>query len=174
LSGFRSHFGDAEIPTPGRGAALVFLLLTCMGLAALTPCVLLPEWRKYEALDRTAQIEQHKLDRLNRRIDAEQTRLDALCRDPGAVARLAQRDLGYHRKGMRSIPVSAAVLPQEADDDFRPVPVTPPSLVRKAVAFLPELDYDQIFCDRETRPIVMLMSIGLIVTAFAVFHPQRD
>ncbi|MFQ5461181.1 MAG: hypothetical protein ACE5E5_00995 [Phycisphaerae bacterium] len=174
MSRFRSHFADAEIPTPGRGAALVFLLLTSMGLAALTPCVLLPEWRKYELLDRAAQIEQYKLDRLNQRIVAEQTRLDALCRDPGAVARLAQRDLGYRRKGMRSIPVAAMTVPDEPGEMFRPLPVTPPAVVLRAVAFLPELDYDRIFCDRETRPIVMLMSIGLIVTAFAVFHPHRD
>ena len=100
--------------------------------------------------------------------------MGVLCRDPGAVARLAQRDLGYRRKGMRSIPVSATMISQAAGDGFRPIPVAPPAFVRRAVAFLPELDYDRIFCDQETRPIVMLMSIGLVVTAFAVFHPQQD
>ncbi len=170
----RFHSANEGNPTPDRGAALVFLLLTSMALAALIPCVLLPEWRKYQVLDRAAQVEQHKLADLNREIEEAQAHLDALCSDPGAVARLAQRDLGYRRKGMRSIPVAAVTVPKEAGDMFRPTPVAPPAVVRRAVAFLPALDYDRIFCDEETRPIVMLMSIGLIVTAFAVFHPQRD
>ena len=48
-------------------------------------------------------------------------------------------------------------------------PVRPPAFLAGVLAVLPALDYDAVFCDDDTRTLVMGMSLGLVVFAFVVF-----
>ncbi|MFQ5412909.1 MAG: hypothetical protein ACE5E6_00480 [Phycisphaerae bacterium] len=50
-----------------------------------------------------------------------------------------------------------------------------PAPLAAAVSHLPDLDYDAVFCDPPTRRVVMVMSVAVLVTAFALFgrRPMR-
>ena len=169
----RSTTDRAVSPQPnGR---VVFWLLVLMGLSAFAPCVILPEWREYQALRVAEQMEQHKLDVLQRRVAHEQRLLEAMRSDPTVIGRFAQRDLGFQRRNERVIRVSFEPAPRavdttgEVDAPFVPQPVQPPLIVRRVLSHLPDYDYDQIFCDDRTRPMVIGMSVALIGVAFGLF-----
>ncbi len=181
---------------PNRGGArVVYWLLVLMGLATFAPCVLLPQWRQYETLCMAEQLAEHRLEVLQGRIEAERRTLEALRSDPAVVARFAQRDLGFRRPFEQVIRVAASASP--AATPAIPVPhrcsVTqfepdrygvspcgwrvqrpqPPALIARALSYLPNYDYDAIFCKDDTRPIVMGLSLSLIGVAFVLFSRHR-
>ena len=67
-----------EIGDSPRGG-LVFWTLIFMGLSTFAPCVILPEWRDYQAARVAEQREQHRLDQLRRTVkrDRKSTRLNS-------------------------------------------------------------------------------------------------
>ena len=93
-------------------------------------------------------------------------------RDPAVIARLAQRDLGFHRPGEQPVPVAVPVVGDWPEKAFVPTPVEPPPLVARSLSRLPDFNYDGVFCDERTRPIIMVMSVSLIVVAVAL-HSGR-
>jgi hypothetical protein len=66
-----------------------------------------------------------------------------------------------------------AALVLEEGQEFVPQPVRPPAWVDRATAWLPDFNYDAVFCDPATRPIVMLMSVSAIVVAVVLFRPRE-
>ena len=158
-------------PAAGYGSAVVSCLLILMGLAAFAPCVLLPEWRAYQAMQLAQQAEQHRLDSLQRVVDRERRLLDALQSDPAVIARAAQRELGFYEPG--SLPVRVPVTPTgtRQDEEFVPEPVTPPPILTHMASYLPAFNYDSVFCDDHTRYVIMAMSVALIVVAMCL--PSR-
>ena len=170
-------------PDPSPGGRLVFWLLALMGVSTFAPCVLLPEWRTYQALRVAEQAQQHRLKALQHVVDRERRLLEALRSDPAVINRFAQRDLSFRRPGERAVrvalpatdgnPVSRLVAGNVGDEPFIPQPVTPPRCLARVLAHLPDYDYDRIFCDDETRPIIMGMSVALIGLAFGLFGRHR-
>lgn len=163
---------DSEVPTAraaSPGPAIVYLLLMLLALAGLAPSVILPEWRSYQALRMAEQVAQDRLDHLQGIVEGERRRLRAMRTDPAAMARLAQRELRYHRPGERAVLVSIQDTTEQPTKPTTPTPVAPPALIARAVSYLPSLDYDGVFCDDETRRIVMGLSLGLMIAAFALF-----
>lgn len=160
--------GESNIERPTQGGACLFWLLTLMGLATFAPCIILPPWRQYQALEMAAQIEQHHLDALQHQVDRERRLLDAIRSDPGVVARLAQRELRFRRVDSQAVHVSVPATRVEAEAPFVPEPPRPPAVIARAVSVLPRFDYDRVFCGDQTRPIVMGMSVALIGAAFAL------
>ena len=144
-------------------------MLILMGLAAFTPCVVLPEWREYQALRAAEQAERHRLDEMQRVVDRERNLLEAMQSDPAVIARLAQRDLHFHRPGDKSVAVSVPLTTTALQDPFVAEPIAPPVSLARARSYLPDFNYDGLFCDDRTRPIILVMSVGLIVTAIALF-----
>lgn len=159
--------------SPQRSASIVYILLVAMGLAVFAPCVLLPEWRKYQELDSVAQIEQHKLDQINAAIEKLQTQLRAVQNDPGVLKRLAHRELNLAPEGTTAVRVDAREIPDGRESGFQPVPPRLPETLQRAATFLPPVNYDRVFCDPETRRFLMIMSLMLIVIACAVIRPHR-
>ncbi len=176
---------DQPIRIASNGAA-VFWLLILLGVGTFAPCILMPEWRNYQAAKIAEQREFHRLEKLRAVVALERRQVDAIQNDPTVVARLAQRDLGFERPGEKVVPVAVenqdgyASIAELGDEDFVPTPVTPPTWFSRATWWLPDFNYDAIFCDSSTRPIVMLMSVSVIVVAVVLFHrpgthvsPQR-
>ena len=97
--------------------------------------------------------------------------------DPAAIARLAQRDLSFHRLGEQvvrvAVPLPSDVFAPSSSDaigvPFVPVPVEPPAIVARALGFLPAFDYDSVFNDKRMRPLVLGLSVGLLVFSFWLF-----
>ncbi len=173
MNGLQSPQGQTPIgkPTAERGSGLVSWLLMLMALAAFAPCVLLPEWRAYQAMRVAQQAERHRLDSLKRVVDRERRLLYALQSDPAVITRVAQRELGFHEPG--NLPVRVFVTPTSAQrgEPFVPRPVHPPPILARAATHLPDFDYDRIFCDNQPRYVIMAMSVGLIAVALCL--PSR-
>ncbi len=157
-----------EIGNPPKGG-FVYWILILMGLATFTPCIILPEWREYQAMRLAEQAERHRLDGLQGVIDREKNLLEAMQSDPAVIGRIAQRDLRFHRPGDTSVRVSVPLTAGQTQDPFVAKPVEPPMALMRARSYLPDFNYDALFCDHRTRPIIMVMSVGLIVTAIALF-----
>ena len=169
-------FADRVDARPRSNGAAVFWFLILLGVSTFSPCILLPEWRAYQAAKMAEQREQHRLDTLRAVVARERRQLEAIHNDPTVVARLAQRDLGFHRPGEKvvSVPVENpdrfANIADLEDESFVPQPVPPPLWFSQATSWLPDFNYDAIFCDPATRPIVMLMSISVIVVGVVLFQ----
>ncbi len=170
-------------------------MLLLLALGALSPCVLFPEWRQYQALSRAEQVQKHRADSLQRHIDEQRRLLMALRSDPGVVARLARREYGFHRDGERVVSVALPALagappasssagvaarfggeasPLVGDEPFLPQPVSLPPVLARAASYLPAgYDYDRVFCDDQTRLVIMVMSVALIAVAFTLFSRQQ-
>ena len=163
-------------PRGSSNGAAVFWFLFVLGVVTFAPCIIVPEWRNYQVAKVAEQREKHRLDKLRQVVASERRQVEAIQNDPTVVARLAQRDLGFLRPGEKIVAVDVGDSHQFAgmadldEDYFVPAPVLPPSWFTRATWWLPDFNYDAIFCDPSTRPIVMLMSISVIVVAVALFH----
>lgn len=164
------------VSRPASNGAAVFWLLILMGLSTFAPCILLPEWRDYQAAKIGEQREQHRVEKLRQVVEKERRQVEAIQNDPTVVARLAQRDLGFRRPGETVVPVSVASsshydsVAELEDEDFHPAAILPPAWFSQATWWLPDINYDAIFCDSGTRPIVMLMSVSVIMVAAVLFR----
>ena len=161
----------------------MFWMLITLGFVGLTPCVLLPEWRQYEALALAEQAELYRSEALRSAVDHKQAAFEALRTDPAVIARLAQRELSYEATSQRLIPVSMATENRASDGwdgfgnlgalptgvSFAHQQFAPPALIADAMAILPTFDYDAVFCDDRTRSIILAMSFGMIGLAFLLF-----
>jgi len=163
-------------PTPSAARSLrpaggfVFWMLILMGLSTFAPCVLLPEWRAYQAIRTTEQMELHRLRAMQRVVEHERRLLEAMQSDPAVIARLAQRDLGFHRPSDTLVTLQVPRTAEPAEEPFTPEPIYPPAVLARMGSFLPRLDYDALFCDRRTRLVLMVMSVALIVVALGLFN----
>jgi hypothetical protein len=147
--------------------------LMLMGLATLAPCILLPEWREYQALKVAQQHEEHRLSDIESALEREKRSLVAIQTDPAVVARLARRDLRFHDPAETRVRVQSALGATTSASPFVPQPVNPPAWAAAGERYLPRLNYDGVFCDEETRRIVMGMSLGLLALSMAL-SPRRE
>ena len=162
----------APDPSPDCGSGLISWLLIFMALAALAPCVLLPELRSYQAMRMAEEAQQHRVDALQRTVDREQRLLEALRSDPAVIARAAQRELRFKRPGDRQVRVSVVPTVKASSETLTPKPAPTPPPLPQTAAYLPSHTYDQIFCDDQARPVIMAMSVALMLVAICL--PRRS
>jgi len=161
-------------PAPDRGSGLISWLLIFMALAAFAPCVLLPELRSYQAMRMAEEAQQHRMDSLQRTVDREHRLLEALRSDPAVIARAAQRELRFKKPGDRQVRVSVTPTGKASDEAFAPKPVLAPRLLVQAAAYLPDYNYDRIFCDDRARLVIMAMSVALMLLAVCLPHRSES
>ena len=166
--------GDRLAGASRPGGAVLFWILIAMGLAVFVPCVVVPEWRHYQALDMAAQVEQHKVDLLECRVNDERRLLTAVRKDPAVISRIAQRELHFRKAGAVDVAVTPQYLDGAEDVAFVPVAPKPPAAAARFLGRLPDFDYDAIFCDRQSRTVLMAMSVGLIGVAFVLFGRRES
>lgn len=155
-------------------APAVFWLLVVLGFCGLAPCILLPEWRELQAIRLIEQQERHKVDLLKEAVAREERGLELLQTDPGAVARLARRDLRFHDPGETMVHVPVAFATGAFGQPFTPEPVALPAWFTQYLIHLPALDYDAVFCDPKTRQVVLVMSLSMIALALILFRRSAD
>lgn len=144
----------------------MYWLLIAMALAGFTPCVLLPEWRNLQALELAERASAERVRVLQERVDREQRVVEAMTSDAGAVARLAQRDLGLRYEHEEHVALGAIEPSSMIPPDLVSEPAVPPIEVGPV---WPDPALDRLFCDPQTRPIIMGMSAGLAALAFLLF-----
>jgi len=91
--------GSNANPNSAPGHPVVFWMLLVMGAAVFAPCVLLPEWREYQAVRLSEDREAAKVKGMEAVVDRQRQLLEGLQSDPAVIARIAQRDLHFHRPG---------------------------------------------------------------------------
>lgn len=166
---------------PRWGGAIVFWMLISLGAIVFVPCLLLPEWRNYETMRYAEQWERHRLAAMEWSVAEQRRALDALQSDPGVIARVARRELGYLRPDEREVevgPVSGSLPPTPTsapDFPFDPATVEPPRLLGGVIGLMPDFDYDALFCEPRMRGVLMTMSLALIMSACVLFrHTPRE
>lgn len=152
-----------------RLSACVFWGMVLLGYVSLAACVLLPEWRIYQALHIEEQAQAYRLEEVKKTAARYRREIEALRSDPAAVSRLAQREYNYHRPVEKVVPVSVAAEPAVTRPAFAPELPEPPEAVAPLIAQLPTYPYDRVFCEPSVRSVVLCMSLGLIITAFVLF-----
>lgn len=163
-----------------RAGGIVFWVLLFLAMGTLAPSVIVPEWRHYRALRLAEQMEQHRLDQVQRAIERQRRQFDALRTDPAVMARLAQRELNYRRFNEVTVPVETSMTAREMPwldagrhEPFVPEPVTPPALIARSLAMLPDYDYEGLFCDPDARGPLMAMSVALLVFVFVALGGKQ-
>lgn len=171
---------DKAFQRQPRSGGFLYWSLTLMGMATFVPCIVLPEWRDYGAVYSLHEARAAELASFEHTVREEQRRLAALQADPAAIARLAQRELSLRRTGERSVVVRDPIFEADfalaasldtpkthAETSYAGPPV--PAPLAAWLGALPALDFDALFCDDQTRRILMILSLGLILTAFLLF-----
>jgi hypothetical protein len=156
---------DVERREGDYGTELVAWVLIFLALGAFAPCVLLPEWREYQTLSAAEHVQQHRLDSLKSVVERERRALEATRDDPAVIARLARRELSFRHPAEQPVLVAVPAIEAPPARPFSPRPVPPHPLLQRVAASLPELDYDAVFCDGQSRGIIMAMSVALIGVA---------
>lgn len=159
---------SSHVTRNGAPGGAVYWLLVLMGLGTFAPCVLLPEWRAYQAVRAVEMTEQQRLDNMASLVQREKNLLEGMQSDPAVIARVARRDLHFFRPGETTFAVDVPLVATTAGTTAATTVDLPPSLAR-AGAYLPNFNYDALFCDPQTRRILMVLAIGLIGTAIALF-----
>ena len=161
------------------GVGLVFWWLIVMAVAAFAPCMILPAWREYQEAELTERVRAARVAAATAEVDDLRRRLDAIHNDPAVVTRLARRELEFRKPGevVVAVPVSGAPAPSppstpRAETD--PLKgVEPPVPIARLLAYLPDFNYDVLFCRSPMRETILALSVGLFVAAFVVFWPRR-
>jgi hypothetical protein len=165
---------------------LVFWLLIALALVVFAPCMILPAWREYQAAEISLRQRARDAKLLEQHADRLERRLDAIHNDPVVIARLARRELGCTLPGEVRLAVSrpADAPPRRTefrrtdDPPLQPIasetltPVKPPVGIARLTAYLPNLNYDALFCASPARETLLGMSVALIAAAFVIFWPR--
>jgi hypothetical protein len=168
--------GTRPNPDPAGSSAsssLLFWALIVLAATAFVPCVLLPPWRDYQALDLAVQVEERVTEAARTGVRRLRHSARAIRTDPAVAARLARRELSYDHLGQTEVPVPG-VSPANPNtaDPIALQPVQPPLPIARAIGHLPAINYDRLFVDQPTRTILMLLSGGLVLAALVLCRPR--
>lgn len=167
-----SNLDEITPAAPPRSAGALFWILVLMAMAVLVPSILLPEWRQVQALRVAEATQEARVARMEDLLENERRLLDGIRRDPAVVERAVQRDLNFRPAGHDVIPVAGAETggmrtpPWIASSLGEDPPLTAPDAV------WPSLKWDRIFCARDTRPVLITMSVALLAAA-ALLYGRR-
>jgi hypothetical protein len=151
---------------------LMFWLMLAAGYAVLAPCLVLPAWLEYEAQLSQLRDRDAAVTALDEQVRQAKKQIDRNKNDPAYILRLAEREFGLSiaTPNIAVIPVQ----PSPPRDDAPPAAgaaSSPPiqdvlpelsAFLEQAVARYP---YARLFVHETTRPVLLAMSGGLLVTA---------
>lgn len=160
----------------------MFFVLALAAFSVFAPLVLLPMIREHTRLlaseVRLAEEVAANEAELERRGEV----LEAFKSDPQTIARLALLDLRYRRPdevvlSVHPAPAGGSVRPPTADT-IRPngldLPPAWPAWTHSVETWASRQGLIDLFLDASLRPVLLLMSGGLLVAAFVLFVPRRS
>jgi hypothetical protein len=142
-----------------------------LGAAVLVPCLALPPWLEYQAqLERRRAAEQY-VAQLEQRVADAEDQLDHLQNDPAYLLRLGEREFGDSLDLPPGEMVRVAPSPESDAPPLPPAePPASPELLPEFSAFLHTVlqryPATHLFVSQGSRPIMMLIGITLLLTAF--------
>ena len=184
LSEPASHHAEAVsgglVPRSPWGHRVMFLLFALMSFCLFAPAVVLPLLREHCALLAEEGRIQKRVDGLQAEIDQRAQLIEAFAADSSVNEKLAMIDLQYRRPNEEVLPVlpkdlAAEPLTNDAGPPRRSALQLPDSWPRwalRAESWSQERQVIDLFLDEKLRPILLLMSAGLIIAAFVLFAPR--
>ena len=164
----------------GRGAALLFWLMTLTAGSALAACLILPAWLEHQAALQLHVRARQQVADLEARLLVLEKQIEHLRHDPAYVERLARKEFGIRTPGVQTI-----VLDRTEGPASRPTtaPTTTPAAAYELES-LPELSTlmaqalerypaTAVFVLDQTRPVVMVMSAIVLLAAILLLRNQR-
>ena len=166
---------------------IMFWVLTGLALAVFTPCALVPIYQDVEQARDYRQQMAVVVDDLKARAKKNQDRIDGLREDPLVNERIARRELNYGgdqeqivRMSGRELSALRVDVPEILDrvpTDFATVSSST-HWIHVVMRWLPAWPYRRLFGDANNRMLLMLMSAGLLVSAFVLYGknpaPRRE
>ena len=158
--------------------AIMFWVLAGMAFALFAPAVLLPLWEESRELHSYEELKLAEVGRLQLQHDRNALRIEALKNDPMVIERIARRDLNYKPEGEQATqwsPRELASLHVKVPADLlaEPQPHSPvPASIGFLERWLPNWPYHRLFVQMPNRLLMLLMSGGLLVTAFVLYGPD--
>ena len=141
-------------------SACVFWMLLVTGLSVLGACIVTPTWLKSQALGQqelelTMQLEQLRISSLH-----QAEAIEAAQQDVAFNERLLIEELNYHRPGEQAMLGVIKPRPSAGTLDNN-------HTAQKNPAWL------GAFAQPDTRNILLVMSTGLVLFAFAYYRPSK-
>jgi len=177
----RLTWSDEDVPRSPLGHRLMFLLLVCLAFVLFAPTVVLPALREYcDVLAEEARLRE-RVGELEREIQRRKELAEAFAHDAVLNERLAMLDLHYQKPGEIVVPVvpsrppAAEPPPSAAPADLHKltIPESWPRWTHDAERWAHEHGLIALFLDSTFRPIVLLMSGGLLIAAFVLYAPKN-
>lgn len=163
------------------GHVIMFWFLAFLAVLVFIPCVLTPIWIETEELYAVEQRIASTLTRLEEKVERNEQRALALLTDPLVNQRVARRELNLQSESekvlhwtseelaaMQSVSTpSMSWLEDDAPGQFS----VAPGWLQRASSWLPDWPWRKLFAESPQRPLLMLMSGGLLLAAFILYAP---
>jgi len=165
---------------PTRLETLVFWLMLVAGYAVLAPCLVLPAWLEYEAQLAQLRDSDAALATLAEQLTQTERQIERSQNDPAYILRLAEREFGpgISKPNIDVIPVQPSPPREDATSaagaaTTRTIEELWPELSTFLERTIARYPYARVFVDQTTRPVLLAMSGGLLVTAIVLLGGWR-
>ncbi len=156
----------------------MFWVLTAMALAFFAPCVLVPIWQEVEQVREYRREMAAVIEGMEKQVVKNQARIDGLREDPLVNERIARRELNYRLEQEQIVRVTSQELaalrvrpadPLLASEAQDVVVLSSLHWTQALTRWLPAWPYRELFGKPNNRRLLMLMSAGLLFTAFILY-----
>ena len=166
-SGDAADFSRGKDSIHLTGALFWFMILG--GAVILAPCLILPAWLEYQASLALRVRYEQQLELRQTKITKLRKQRNHLEKDDAYVLRLAHEQLKIETPGVQRIPVEPSALPHGTATPTEPAASSEDELAPELSAIIEDviLRYPLVsmFVRPETRPSLLLIGSGLILTA---------
>jgi hypothetical protein len=156
----------------GRLAPVMFWLMVLLGGSVLAPCLILPAWLEYQASLDLRALRKEQVERRRAEVARLRKQREHLETDDAYLLRVARENLNIEIPGVQQIHVEPSPLAEPATTEPAAAAAQGDELVPELSAMIEQVmqryPLTQVFVHPATRPPLMLIGGGLIVTALVL------
>lgn len=159
--------------------AIMFWTLSSAAIALFAPCVLVPAWRQAEQVREYERKLAGVVAQLEAQVAENERHMQALEADPLVIERRYRLEFNQQPAGEQFVQTSPSELAaiEVTIPDFKvaaaPAPADhTPAWARAIRKWLPAWAWSDLFARSPHRELLLLMSGGLLLTAFVLYAPR--
>lgn len=145
--------------------SLLFWAMTFLGAAVLIPCLILPAWFDYVAQARVNAEVAARKQNLTEAVETLDKQIQYQKYDPAAKEQLSAAEFGIVPEDVTPVVVDSPSAPYIEPETTPAVVWQPPSIDTRVRQLLHDYPAAKMFVAPETRPMLMAMGAGLLLTA---------
>lgn len=157
------HQGNFD--TQRHFESLLFWAMTVLGAGVLIPCLILPAWFDYIAQARINADIAAQREVLAGEVRTLEKQIQYQQHDPAAQEQQSAAEFGALPDGVTPVIVDSPTAPHIEPEATTPATWQPPSIDTTVRQLLSDYPAAKMFVTPETRPILMAMGAGLLLTA---------